>query len=424
MNKKYSNKAKFTEVTVTEIGVLGDGIANGPEGRYYVPFSVPGDRLVVEVGETRKDGRAATIKTLVSPGADRIEPTCRHFGPCGGCALQHVSPNALAKTKRDFVVAALARRGLGDIDVLQTQSIRPGARRRVRFAVDRKRATILGFHARRSRRVFDLSECPAVRPAVAAIAAPLRTLIAAMESLGRKAAVLVSETDNGLDVLVRPEPRRDPTLRDREAMAQFADDRDLARIAWDGENGPEPIAARREPRLRFGPAPVAVPPGAFLQPSAAGENTIARAALEALDGATNIADLYAGCGALTFRLSTIAPTHAFEGDPDMVRAIRQAAANLPVTATTRDLARAPLSARELAAFDAIVFDPPRVGAKAQAGEIAESAVAAVIAVSCNPATLARDLRILVDGGYRIESVLPIDQFPWSPHIEAVAVLRR
>jgi 23S rRNA (uracil1939-C5)-methyltransferase len=95
-----------------------------------------------------------------------------------------------------------------------------------------------------------------------------------------------------------------------------------------------------------------------------------------------------------------------------------------ITTEARDLFARPLSASELRRFDAVVFDPPRAGARAQAEELAGSAVSVIAAVSCNPSTFARDARILAAGGYRLERVTPVDQFLWSPHLELVAIFRR
>jgi 23S rRNA (uracil1939-C5)-methyltransferase len=411
-------------VTVESIGAQGDGIARGPDGRYYVPFAAPGDQLEVQPGATRGDGREARITRIVAPGPDRISPACRHFGTCGGCALQHLSPDAVAALKRDRIAAALARRGLRGFELAATLRIAPGARRRARFVLRRKKITAFGFRAPRSHTIVNITQCPAIRPALAALIAPLRELAHAIDALGQDAEVSVTETDSGIDMTLRPAAGGDPSLEDRERLAAFADTHDIARIAWDGGAGAEPLAARRLPRAAFGSAAVDLPLDAFLQPSLAGENAIVDAVTGAIAKATRIADLYAGCGTFTFPLSDIAPVHAYEGTQSMVAAMRRAAAGRPVTAYCRDLARSPLDESELAAFDAIVFDPPRAGAKSQAATIARAQASVVIAVSCNPATLGRDLRLLVDGGYRLESVLPIDQFPWSPHVEIVAVLKR
>lgn len=411
-------------VTVEGIGGLGDGVADGPDGRYYIPFAAPGDRLEVRPGAARADGREARIARIITPGPDRIAPACRHFGTCGGCALQHLSPGAIAAVKRDAVATALARRGLRDFELAPVRCIAPGARRRVRFVMRRGKTAAFGFRAPRSHAIVDIVECPAIRPAITALIAPLKALSKTVAGLGRNADILVTETDSGLDILFRPESGGEPTLEDRECLAAFADSHDIARIAWGDSQGAEPLAARRQPRVAFGSALVDLPLDAFLQPSKDGENAIVGAVTGAIVNAKRIADFYAGCGALSFPLSAIAPVHAYEGSAPMVAAMRRAAAGQPVTADCRDLARDPLNEAELAAFDTIVFDPPRKGAKPLAAAIAGSQAATVIAVSCNPATLGRDLRLLVDGGYRLESVLPIDQFPWSPHVEIVAVLRR
>jgi 23S rRNA (uracil1939-C5)-methyltransferase len=424
MNKPFPNKPGELTVTIESIGMRGDGIANADGVRYYVSFTAPGDVVSIRPVEKRADGYAAAIRRVLQPGDGRGEPACRHFGTCGGCALQHLTAEAIAGFKRDMVVTALAQHGFADVPVNDAVAVPPGRRRRVRFAANRGGRVAFGFNEPRSNRVIDIGECPAVTPGIAAMIEPLRKLAASTGALGRRAEILVTETDTGLDVTLRPKRPADLTLNERMALANFAERHDIARLGWDGPQGYEPLAARRAPAVTFGDVAVALPPDAFLQPSSDGERVIVAAVLAGAEGARKIADLYAGCGALTFPLSSVAPVHPVEGNGEMVQAIRQAAAGHPVTAEVRDLARQPLSPEELQRFDTVIFDPPRPGARDQAVALARSAVATVIAVSCNPATLARDLRLLADGGYGVESIRPVDQFPWSPHTEVVAVLRK
>ena len=424
MNKSFPNNNRLSAVTVDSLGMHGDGIANADGKRYFIPYAAPGDILDLRIGARREDGHVATIYTIIRGGPGRTAPACRHFETCGGCTLQHIETATVAAIKRDLIAVALSRHGFRDLTIMPAISVPPGQRRRVRFAFFRAQKNAFGFSAARSNQVVDIAECPVTRPAITALIAPLKALAANIASLGRRAEFLVTETDSGIDLLLRPDKPADPGLDERMALAAFAERHDLARIGWDAPQGYEPLAARRAPEVAFGAARVALPPNAFLQPSRDGERAIVDAVCAAAAGSKNIADLYAGCGALSFPLSAIAPVHAFEGDAEMVQAIRRADSKRVVTAEIRDLARQPLRQAELKNFDTVVFDPPRAGAKTQAAAIAESGAATVIAVSCNPATLARDLRLLADGGYRIESVQPIDQFPWSAHVEAVAVLRR
>ena len=141
-----------------------------------------------------------------------------------------------------------------------------------------------------------------------------------------------------------------------------------------------------------------------------------------------VADLFAGSGTFTMRLAHRAEVWAVESDAAALSALekgfRGGAGLKKVTAERRDLFQRPLLPRELIGVDAVVFDPPRAGAAAQAKHLAKSEVAKVAAVSCNPVTLARDLEILIAGGYALKSVTPVDQFLWSPHVEAVALLEK
>jgi 23S rRNA (uracil1939-C5)-methyltransferase len=215
---------------------------------------------------------------------------------------------------------------------------------------------------------------------------------------------------------------------DLEALTAFAIECDLARLCWDDDGAAETVIGARAPRAVFGGVPVGLPPGAFLQPTREGEDLLAGIVTTAVGSAARVADLYAGCGTFTFPLAQHARVHAVERDAAALASLWAAArkADLAgrITVTAQDLARAPVLAEDLDGGDCVVFDPPRAGAREQAAEIARSSVPAAIAVSCNPKTFARDARILVDGGFKLVEVTPVDQFPWTGHLELVAKFRR
>ncbi len=415
------------ELEITEIGARGDGIAMLEGERVFVPFTVPGDRVLARLGARRGDGLTARVTRLLVEGPGRTAPVCAHFGECGGCALQHLDPGHYREWKRGLLSAALARRGIeAEVELLAPAP--PNARRRVDLtALCRPQGVLLGFNARSSHRVVDMAECHILAPAILNLVPPLRDLLAALMATGERAEVVVSLTTGGLDLLLVSATALG--LAGRERLAAFAAEHDLARVSHrhPKQGGPETVAELRPPRAIFGVVPVRLPAGAFLQATAAGEGLLVEAVLAGAADARRVADLYCGCGTFTFPLARTARVRAIDGLDWQVRAMERAArdAGLQSVATEcRDLGRKPLSARDLDGFDAVVFDPPRAGAKAQSEALAVSAVPVVIAVSCNPATFARDARILVDGGYGLARVLPIDQFPWSPHLELVAVFRR
>jgi 23S rRNA (uracil1939-C5)-methyltransferase len=287
---------------------------------------------------------------------------------------------------------------------------------------------LLGFHARARHRVVDLLQCLILLPQLAALLLPLRQALGRVLADGRSADLLLAWTDAGADLLMISTTA--PDLAGRQALAAFAEAGDLARVSWSPPDGEaEPVALRRAPTLRFAGVPVRLPPGPFLQPSAEGEAALVAAVAEATSGARRVADLYAGCGTFTLPLAAAGRrVHAVDGAGPAIEALTAAARagglGSAVTAERRDLDRRPLLGPELQRYEAVVFDQPRAGAKAQAALLAHSTVPRVVAVSCNPTTFARDARILVDGGYRLDWVQPVDQFPWTGHLELVAAFAR
>jgi 23S rRNA (uracil1939-C5)-methyltransferase len=421
----------LVELTVETIGARGDGIARDIGGPVYIPFTVPGDRVRARYDDACGEGRAATLVEIVTPGSGRATPPCRHFGICGGCALQHLDPALYAATKTAFVRAALAHHGIADAPLLPLRLLPPGTRRRVRLSLARPRrkdaATTVGFAQRASHDLVDLAACHVLAPSLFALVAPLRDLAGKLLAPGETAQATLQRADGGIDALLDL-PRR-PDLAGLETLAAFAEAQDLARMLWrvPGDD-PTLVAQRRPVRVVVGGTAIDLPPDSFLQAKPEGEAALTDAVREAVGPARRIADLFAGIGTFTFALAAEARVHAVEGWAPAVAAISQAARRAElaerVTAETRDLQRRPLEPDEFGAYDAVVFDPPRVGAKAQAAVLARTRIPRLAAVSCNPASFARDARSLIAGGYRLLAIQPIDQFIWSPHVELVAAFAR
>ena len=359
---------------------------------------------------------------------DRVDAPCPHFGPCGGCALQHFADHAYGAWKRDLLVRALARAGFQDADVAPMAACAPRARRRAVFAGLRsERATFVGFHERGSNRIIDIGECQILTPRLEALIAPLRALIAQSAPAGASVSIAVHETEGGVDLLLAARDWPDGP-GDREALAAFASVQGLARLTLDSGAGPEPIAIRGSTAVRFDDVPSAIPPGGFLQATVAGEAALRAVVMEAAAeaGRGRLLDLFAGSGGFGLPAARSRTVLAVEGDADACAAMDAAAraASLPLTVEKRDLFQRPLAGAELREAAMAIFDPPRAGAKAQAEALAADGPPVVVAISCNPATLARDAAILRGGGYRLARAVPVDQFLWSGHLEAACVFQR
>ena len=409
-----------SELTIEAVGGEGDGVAAGPA---FVPFTLPGERvLAAGAGERRE------LVQVLQASAQRVAPACPHFGTCGGCALQHWALEPYLAWKVERLTGTLARQQI-ETDILAPFAAGPATRRRVALHARRgnRDAARLGYKARRSWDLVDIAVCPISDPAIQAAIPALKRLAAPLFEHPKSAPTLhVTLTASGLDVDISGVERKSGGLSAdaRVQLAQRAADADFARVTLDGE-----VAYQaRLPRVRLGQAVVSLPPGAFLQATPEAEAAMAAFVAQQAAGATRIADLFCGVGTFTFRLAEIAQVHAADAAPDAIRALSGALAAAPglhgVTAEARDLVRRPVLAEELKKVDVAVFDPPRAGAAEQVAELARSSVGRVIAVSCNPATFARDARTLIDAGFSLDRVLPVDQFLWSPHIELVGVFSR
>ncbi|MGE0423371.1 MAG: class I SAM-dependent RNA methyltransferase [Reyranellaceae bacterium] len=355
------------------------------------------------------------------------EPACRHFGVCGGCALQHYPDDLYAQWKLDRLRTALDRAGVEPAALMPMARTPPGGRRRADLTLRHTgEGAIVGYAQRRSHDLVDLGECPVLLPAIVALLGPLRRLVAAILPENDEAEAVINWTDTGADLLLVT--RLEMDLTRREAIAQLAASADVARVSCGSRGKPEIVLTRRAPKLRFGAVEIEPPPGAFLQASFAGEATL-RAAVKAWsNGAQRIVDLYGGLGTLSLPLLPAARVMLVEGSQPAVDAangaLRKATLAGAAQAVMRDIRREPLSAEELEGFDLAILDPPMAGAASQARELALSRVPTLIYASCDPRSFAADARVLVAAGYRLERLLPVDQFLWSAHIELIALFRR
>ncbi|MEL6793188.1 MAG: class I SAM-dependent RNA methyltransferase [Pseudomonadota bacterium] len=405
----------MTSHLIERLGAQGDGAtADG----VFAPFSLPGEEVSGDV----EDGRIAAPK-IVAPSADRVAAPCRHFRTCGGCALQHASDPFVAAWKRDQIALALSSRGMTGFELRETATSPARSRRRAVFAARRtKKDAIVGFHGRRSDEIVAITECRVIHPNLMEAVEAVRA--AALIGASRKGALRATATvtEGGVDLAL--EGGKALEGRALIQMTALAEAHDLTRLTWEGEV----LAMRRPPALAFGEARVVPPPGGFLQATAEGEAALLAAAREALGDVKRIADLFAGCGTFSIPLASRAEVHGVEGDKTLLAALtagaNKAGGLKRITTEARDLFRRPLLAVELKAFDGLVIDPPRAGAAAQTAEIAEGGPPVIAAISCNPATFARDARALIDGGYRLDWVAPVDQFRWSPHVELAARFSR
>ncbi len=404
-------------LTIDRLGARGDGVSGEGGSATFVAGALPGE--VVEVTGVGENARLLQISTA-SP--DRIEPICPLFGACGGCAVQHLAPAPAALWKQGLVEQALTRAGI-TTRILPLIDGHGAGRRRVTLHGRRREAdSLAGFMRARSHDLIEVPHCPILTPELSRAPQIAKALTGALAASGKPLTILITATLNGIDVDVRG--NGPPSEKQRIGLTQLANQLDLVRLSIHGDT----IIARGDAAHAMGRARVIVPPGGFLQPTSAGEETLGRLACEAVAGARRVADLFAGSGPFALRLAESAEVHAFESEAAALTALDRAARATPglrrIAFEARDLFRRPLLDHELKPFDAVVLDPPRAGAEAQCAQLAKSNVATIAYVSCDVGSFVRDAAKLLQGGYVLERVTPVDQFRYSAHVELVAVFTK
>jgi len=420
------------DVKILALGSKGDGIADTDIGRVFIPFAVPGDRVRVRIEKFSAEFCRGKIMSVLDPAPQRIDAACEHFSDCGGCSVQQLSYIKYQSWKLRIVKEALSR---CKIESPNIKTLIPGhisRRRHIRFSARRLvSGTVIGFKRFGSNQIVDVKTCPVTVEKICNVIPALRDLLNGFLQVKENAEVAITASDSGLDItLLIP---KEPNLSYREIIANFAVTYDIARICWKNLNdksfeAAEPVIERRAVMVHFGKVSVKIPPDAFLQPTVSGEKTLRDIVFNAVKGSKKVIELFSGCGAFSLPLANRGvQISAFDFSEDHIFALLQAARDYGigerVTAETRDLYRRPLVKSEFDEVGAIILNPPRTGAISQVMQIAKSKVPMVVYVSCNPNTFARDVYEMIAGGYKLEQLVPVDQFLWSPHIELVGVLK-
>jgi 23S rRNA (uracil1939-C5)-methyltransferase len=409
-------------LTIDHVGQLGDGVGFADGQTLYVPYALGGE--IVEVAPVpghHPDRRRLIGVERASP--ERIAPFCQHFGTCGGCAIQHWEVERYRAWKRQLVVETLAHAKIA-CDVHPLIDAHGLGRRRITLHGRMGTHDVLkvGFSAANSHDIVPIDRCPILDPGLSGALDAAWAIAEPLKPTGKPLDIQFTATDGGLDVDVRGSGPLPSAMI--ATLSRVAEQHGLARLTRHGEL----VLMRTPPTIEIGTAQVTLPPGAFLQATVAGEQALAALVSEHCQRAKHIAELFCGVGPFALRLAAKSRIAAFDSDAGAVGALQKAATSTsglkPIKAETRDLFRRPLMPQELRDYDAVVFDPPRQGAQAQASQLATSKIPVVVAVSCNVATFARDARVLIDGGYKIEGVTPVDQFRHTPHVELVARFKR
>ena len=437
--KRFPSHTATMELVIDRIGGKGDGISHNSSSNnnsnlkenqpYFIPGTLPGEHIITRPIFKTAEGVFGQLLEITKASSERVSAPCTYFGICGGCSLQHWNtvPYQEWKINRIKNVTKTVISPNTVFSKLIPSEIQ--ARRRADISIKRfETKSVVGFHERDSHRIVDIQSCDLLDPEIINLSNALRPISHLFIRIGENSRISINKLDNGLDILIYLQS--EPSLEGLEAFNQLAHAHNLSRISMKISSAADiiPIIEKRTPQIEFSGVKISPPPGAFLQATELGTRSITGAVLLGVAGAKTILELFSGCGTLTIPLHHQATVHAVEGDTLAANALKKgtvkAAIDSKISVEIRDLLKNPMPADELSKYDAVVFDPPRSGAKKQVEEIVKNGPATVVAVSCNPNTFARDSQILVDGGYQLKKITPIDQFLRSPHVELVAEFYR
>lgn len=417
------------DLLIHELGAKGDGMHRSQTGLVYVDRALPGDRVQAAIRRDEDGILRGDLLKVIKASPHRVAAPCPNYPVCGNCTLQHARDDFYRHWKIDLVRQALRSKGLKPKVWRAPVFLPAGDRRRATFnALKQNNRVILGHYRRRAQAVSDIAACLVADPAIMAMRAKLTSLLALVLPDGKPAMVFIQAVEGQVDIVITGPVGKTgrPDAPVREAMARFARDAKISRLAWraDPDDAADIIVELSPLRARFGALDIILPPLAFLQPTPAGEQALVRSVMALLPQTGKFADLFSGCGTFTGPMLERGAVDAYESVEAAIRALDRAKGTKPLKAIRRDLFAHPLRREEANRYDAIVFDPPRAGAEDQAKALAAARTPLLIGVSCNPATFARDARILADGGYWLDSVQVVDQFTWSHHVELVAAFTK
>ena len=437
--KRFPSHTATMELVIDRIGGKGDGISNNSSSNsnsnvkenqpYFIPGTLPGEHIITRPIFKTAEGVFGQLLEITKASTERVSAPCTYFGICGGCSLQHWNTVPYQEWKINRIKNVTKKVISPNTVFSKLIPSEMQARRRADISIKRfEKKSVVGFHERDSHRIVDIQSCDLLDPEIINLSNAFRPISHLFIPIGESSRISINKLDNGLDILIYL--RSEPSLEGLEAFNKLAHAHNLSRISMKIASAADiiPIIEKRTPQIEFSGVKISPPPGAFLQATKQGTQSITEAVLLGVTGAKTILELFSGCGTLTIPLHHQATVHAVEGDPFAADALKKgtikAAINSKISVETRDLLKNPLPADELSKYDAVVFDPPRSGAKKQVEEIVKNGPATVVAVSCNPNTFARDSQILVNGGYQLKKITSIDQFLWSPHVELVAEFYR
>ncbi len=380
------------EVEISRVAQGGGGVCRIDGQVCFVTYGLPGDHARIKITKKAKSVLHAVVDEVTTPSRDRTEPPCPHFGTCGGCNWLHFAYPAQAEWKRTIISDCMARIAkVNDVEVewAEDASLRLGYRTRAQFHCKEGR---VGFYARDSHDIVDIEACPLCHDA-------LNKALQRLRKVRITGTVELVANPDGEEVLAW-------TQKPHRRLAQAFEAHEWA--AW----GKQRTAFEYDGMLILN--------GTFSQSSLLLNRLLRKTVQEMVGEPKSLLDLYCGNGNLSLPLASKMRVVGIDNDQAVVAAAAEHGVGEYRSGSEKNIKKAILAEP----WDIILLDPPRTGAKAIAKTLGQSAAKAIVYTSCDPATLARDVKTITEAGWHITRTIAVDMFPNTAHIETVCRLER
>lgn len=397
-------KAFIEGIDNSGAGITSEGIK--------LPGTLPGEQISIN----------NNILKIIKPAETRVTPVCSHYKNCGGCTIQHAKASFIKEWKFNIIESSLAERGI-KTNIRPIQTSESESRRRATFhGIKTKKNVIVGFFKKGSHELVSTEQCKLVDPRIISKYPLFREITKIGATRKSVINIVTTLTSSGLDLNVLNGKILD--VKTKGQISVLCETFKIARITWNGDL----LSQFSPPTIIFDKLVVTIEPETFLQATEQGQEALIKNVLDSVKGASNVVDLFSGCGTFSLPIAKYAKILAVDKSENMLSVIKNAWRKnhglKEIVCRAQDLFKNPILKDELKLFDTVIIDPPRSGAEVQINEIATSSITRVSSVSCNPKTFSRDARVLIDSGFALDWVQPIDQFLWSSHIEIVSQFSR
>ena len=421
-------KVKIESINNKGKGIFKHNFFDNLDSRFDIPYFLPGEELLIKPKIVEKKLHTSLLE-IIKESKERIKPKCKHFFKCGGCLLQHWNFNNYIYWKFNLISNPM-KNILPNFQTSKLQLTKIRSRRRAKiFAKKTINKILIGFKEYKSNNIIDINECIVVHPDILSIIKKISVPLNKIMKINDEITFNVNKLDNGLDILIKIGETN--TFEDFFHLNSWCISNKIVRLSLQKNNKEIELLGIFDSvslHLEVGNVYMLPPPGGFFQATKLAEKIILQNIFSYIKNfqSLKILDLFSGSG--TFSLPLLKNNHyVYSVDANelfinsLIKASKEQNLFNKLNTSIVNLMKNNLETQFIKSFDLVIVDPPRSGAKLAYNKLAEAKIPKIISISCNVDTFLSNCKILLKNDYKLISIIPIDQFLFTGHLETVAI---